>query len=556
MLSDLQSTDLHLQNYYDLAIIGAGISSAYTLIHYISLLEQQSQADRSGNRPLKIVVTESAGEFWTGMPYGSRSGSSALLISPLKEFMPQAAEREQFVNWLNQNRESVFDPQKYAGGLLSSQWLADSESAMSQGLWDDLFLPRQVFGIYLKQQIAACLQSAAEKGLIEYRLIAAEATDIQRIENLYRVDIASPEGNLPSFFARDIVLAIGSPPNVAFEHSQPNESVGDICYIDNMYVPSLDANIDRICKHLQASARPSHRQVTIVGSNAGTLDALYALNNSPAATSSIEKFIIISPNAAFPHRISREVTAIQYRAEQTIALAAATPFTARQILEAVERDIAAATAAGINISDIYLELSKAVIAALNLLNLAEQQQFVSKYAVEIGKLQRRAGGEYLDVVESLIDRAKLEFVKGKFVGYRPQLNGDFACEYRDSETQQLGVLDAPVGVVINCAGFQDVTRSSAVLIQNLIRRGICQANESKRGFAIDKNFKANDNCYVMGPLVAGNIDGEFKVWHAESCQRIISLSKQLAAVLVRPKQSELPTILVPNVETVGVLVNV
>jgi uncharacterized NAD(P)/FAD-binding protein YdhS len=323
-----------------------------------------------------------------------------------------------------------------------------------------------------------------------------------------------------------------------------------------MYVPSLDANIDRICKHLQASARPSHRQVTIVGSNAGTLDALYALNNSPAATSSIEKFIIISPNAAFPHRISREVTAIQYRAEQTIALAAATPFTARQILEAVERDVAAATAAGINISDIYLELSKAVIAALNLLNLAEQQQFVSKYAVEIGKLQRRAGGEYLDVVESLIDRAKLEFVKGKFVGYRPQLNGDFACEYRDSETQQLGVLDAPVGVVINCAGFQDVTRSSAVLIQNLIRRGICQANESKRGFAIDKNFKANDNCYVMGPLVAGNIDGEFKVWHAESCQRIISLSKQLAAVLVRPKQSELPTILVPNVETVGVLVNV
>ena len=100
------------------------------------------------------------------------------------------------------------------------------------------------------------------------------------------------------------------------------------------------------------------------------------------------------------------------------------------------------------------------------------------------------------------------------------------------------MLDAPVGVVINCAGFQDVTRSSSVLIQNLIRRKICVPNDSKRGFRIDKNFEMSKNCYLMGPLVAGNMDGNFKVWHAESCQRIINLSKHLAEVLLSPTQLE------------------
>ena len=72
-------------------------------------------------------------------------------------------------------------------------------------------------------------------------------------------------------------------------------------------------------------------------------------------------------------------------------------------------------------------------------------------------------------------------------------------------------------------------------------------------------FEANKNCYVMGPLVAGNIDGDFKVWHAESCQRIIGLSKQLAEVLVARSTPPVHPVVAANVafhpaETVGALV--
>ncbi len=189
--------------------------------------------------------------------------------------------------------------------------------------------------------------------------------------------------------------------------------------------------------------------------------------------------------------------------------------------------------------------------ALNLLNPAEQKQFVVRYSVDIGKLQRRAGGEYLDVVNNLIAQNKLEFRKGKFVKYSAPISGKSNCEYRDSENITQPVLDTPISIIINCAGFQDVTKSSSILIQNLIRRGICIPNDSNRGFVTDKDFKANTNCYLMGPLVAGNIDGDFKVWHAESCQRIIGLSERLAAAL---QQSAPQIAVVPTVENTELLV--
>lgn len=557
MLTDSPPAQLPSGKYYDLAVIGAGISSAYTIIHYISLLEQQAlngAKELSQVQPVKILVTEKSGEFWTGIPYGSRSGRTSLLISPLKEFIPQQLEREHFVEWLNTNRSSVFDPQEYNKGELSRKWLQENESAMSQGLWDDLFIPRHVFGVYLKERLSNLLQTATAKGLIEIDLLTADVLDVQNVRDTYRVDVAVANEDDTYFWAKKVVIAIGSPPNVAFERDDANDLDREICYIDNMYEPSLDFNIDRICKSLQQSDRQSNRQVLIVGSNAGTLDALYSLNNSKLATSLIDKFTILSPNAAFPHRISREIVCVNYTPKHLVALVATESFTAKQILEAVMQDVAWATAQNINISDIYGDISKVVIQALGQLSFGEQKQFVSRYAVEIGKLQRRAGGEYLDVIDDLISQQKLEFLKGKFVKYSPLTARSASCEYIDSEDSQQKVYDAPIDVIINCAGFQDVTKSSSVLIQNLIRREIFVANDSHRGFVIDKNFESTSskNCYLMGPLVAGNIDGNFKVWHAESCQRIISLSQTLADVLL---QSDEPQESSSALDPAGVLIN-
>ncbi len=530
MLTEAQSDPLQIP-CYDIAIIGAGVSSAYTLVHYISCLEQQAAIavdPTQKRRPIRIIVTEKSGDFWTGMPYGSRSGRHALLISPLHEFIPQQLERANFVNWLTTNRDRVFNPQEYNQGELSRKWLQDNQEAMSQGLWDDLFIPRSTFGLYIQERLAQLLATATAQGLIEFKLITAEVLDVQNIQGAYQVDLDGNEHT--SFLAKQLVLAIGSPPNVAFDNAQSPNSADGICYINNVYEPSLSFNLDRICKSLAQTADQSQRQILMIGSNAGTLDTLYSVNNSQTAVDLIDKFIVLSPNAAFPHRISKGIVELNYQPQYLLELVKSVSFTAKEIFIAVKQDVAAATAQNINVSDIHGDISKITMQALGQLTPAEQKQFVIKYAVEIGKYQRRAGGEYLDVVNNLVAQDKMEFLKGKFIKYAPLEKGGSSCEYLDTDNQPQ-VVDVPISVIINCAGFQDVTRSSSILIQNLIKRKICIPNDSNRGFIIDKNFKANHNCYVMGPLVAGNIDGDFKIWHAESCQRIISLSEQLAATL-------------------------
>jgi uncharacterized NAD(P)/FAD-binding protein YdhS len=521
-------SDLSSAKLYDLAIVGAGIASAYTILHYLERWEQQFVPGRT--QPVKIVVTEKSGEFWTGIPYGNRSGRTALLISPLKEFIPQQPERAHFIAWLNDNREWLFDRQVYQErGQLASQWLDANAAAMARSDWDDLFIPRHTFGLYLQSRLNEMLATATAKGLIECDLITADVQDIQRDGELFAIDIVT-DTHGHRFTAKQLVLAIGSPPNLGFEQSATDKEA-ELCYIDNMYEPSLDVNIERLCRSL-ANVQPSARQVMIIGSNASTLDTLFSINNSPDATNLIEKFVILSPSATFPHRINREVPAIDYTPDALVALVQTASFTAKQILAAVEQDVADAIAQDINISDIYGDITKVVMQGLNLLNIEEQAQFVFKYAVEIGKFQRRAGGEYLDVVNDLVDRAKLEFIKGRFAHQLPLSGGGTGCEYLDSQQRQSQIFDRPLAAIINCAGFQDVTKSSSPLIQNLLRREICHPNQSNRGFIIDKNFQASDNCYVMGPLVAGNIDGNFRVWHAESCQRILGFSKHLAEVLL------------------------
>lgn len=512
-----------MEESYDLAFVGSGVSSAYTLKHYLALLEEHPPA-----KAVRVIVLEKSGEFWAGVPFGHLAGRASLLISSLKEFIPQEKERADFKAWLTQNREGLLDKSGGTGGQLSARWLLDNAGAISAGDWDDLYLPRYLFGCYLRERLTALLQGAVAKGLVEFKLATSDVVDIERCGELQRLVLDSRE--VSGIFAKKVILAIGSPPYSGVAQFQSDASSNGACFIDNMYEPSLDANVQRICACL---AQSSGNQVLIIGSNASALETLYNLTNSRKAMSLIGRIIMLSPDAAFPHRINREVAPSNYRLAHLDALAESSALTSRDILSAVERDVAGAAAERINIADLYHDISRRVIAAMGRLDRHEQEKFVAVHGVEIGKLQRRAGPEYLDVAQSLIAQGKLEMHKGRFVKYLARDEGGPGFEYLEGRTGGTKVFSAPIAAVVSCAGFQDVTKTSSVLIQNLIRRGVCAPNASKRGFAINAEYEASPGCYVMGPLVAGNILGTFKVWHAESCTRVINMSKQLAEILAR-----------------------
>ena len=518
---------------YDIVIIGSGIACSYTLIHYFERLKRQLPT-----KTVKVAVLDKSGDFWGGVPYGSRSGRQSLIITALKEFLPQP-ERELFVSWLNKNYSSIFNTLEQRNGLLCSQWLKSYEEAMLQGDWDNLFIPRYVFGLYIKDRVEQLLKEAHEQAYLECDLFDADVVNIQKVDDIYQVEYSVPKEDNSFILGQKVILAIGSPPNKIsflnkFETSEKSQNANqDICFISNMYESSQDDNLERILKYLRQSGNASQKnRVLIIGSNASALETIYSLINIEEAHDLISKFIVISPNAQFPHRIDSKPVSTIFIPHHLKSLVQAQKFTAEQILEAVKQDVKSALANNETINSTFPIISKGVIDALNQLNFAEQKLFVTKYGVDIGKYQRRAGADYLDVVEKLIAEGKLEFLKGKFIKTIHLESGGSGFEFTTTSDESKQKYTDSISVVINCAGFQDLTRSSSPLIKNLIQQKICIPNDSKCGFEMNENFEVNQNLYVIGPLVAGNINDKLKVWHAESCGRIIGLSQQLAEILV------------------------
>lgn len=525
----------HGDESFDLAIVGGGISSAYTLIHYISLIEKQRPS-----APVRVVVFERTGEFWSGIPYGRRSGVHSLLISSVKEFLPQD-EREAFAKWLSKNRDWVFDKLTEGKWELSSAWLRKNRKAMAESRWDDLFVPRYTFGLYLEERVTKLLRRAAKAGIVECHLVVAEVLDIQSVGGSYRVDVNGNSGDSESVRARKLVLALGSPPNCGLKRARTPDGEREVLFVDDMYEPSLDANVRHIGEVLERSDERC-RKVLIAGTNASALEALYCLTNCSKTNAAITEFVVVSSSIEFPHRIVSEGRALDYSPQHLMVLLKKRAVQAKQILDAVRRDVARASAQNVNIASIYGDISKAMLEVLEQLNAREQRRFVTKYGAEIGRMQRRAGAEYLDVVDMLARERRLEMHKGRINRCISLTEDGMWIEVKGAKNLRRKVFIPGVSVFISCAGFRDVSRSASSLMKNLIRRKLCVPNESNRGFLINERYEAQRNLYVMGPLVAGNVAGKIRVWHAESCCRIIGMSKQLAEILSENPKSEVAAV--------------
>ncbi|MEL6931106.1 MAG: FAD/NAD(P)-binding protein, partial [Cyanobacteria bacterium J06600_6] len=284
-VSNLPTSDTSnqfLDNSYDLVIIGSGISCAYTLIHYLSLLSEKlaSVENKSAIKTVRVAVFDKSGEFWKGIPYGSRSGKQALIITPLKEFLPHP-ERELFINWLQENNSIIFESLEKRSGDLNLKWLESYRQAIEQGCWEELFVPRYLFGWYLQERVTKILESVEAQNYVRFESISADVCDVQKLDRGYQIETADQN----TFLATKVVLAIGSPPNKSafarqLEVLEQSSNREDLCCITNMYKPSQDQSIERVLQHL-AKSPEQIKQILIIGSNASALETIYSLNNRP-----------------------------------------------------------------------------------------------------------------------------------------------------------------------------------------------------------------------------------------------------------------------------------
>jgi sugar O-acyltransferase (sialic acid O-acetyltransferase NeuD family) len=521
-LPPLQSPTASSGSHFDLAIVGSGLASTSTLLNLIKRLESDAL-----RRKLNLAVFEAKGEFFGGIAYGSATGTKSLLITSLKDFLPEP-ELSEFKDWLSNNKEWAFDQFRINCGEQTVHWLEVNAQAMNSNDWDQLFLPRYLFGLFLKSIGLETLNKAVEKGLISFELIQASVHDIERINNRFRIDFRRSKRNVGFATADQVVLAIGSAPfRQLFNEKVYSPQLGGLV-IDNPYSIGVTNVFERISRHLKLHGW-TKCNLALIGSNATMIEVIYNMCDIPGFLEGLGKVTVVSPSCEWPDRITEKSTNHDFDCHHLKALSQSPEFTATEIFVAVKNDILNSKKEGFSFSDSFDTIATWMNKLVARLSEDQKLEFVSCQGIAIGRLQRRAGGQYCDAIQRLKDAGILRKLSARFLEISENSSAGLRFDYLDNSGARHRS-DDQYQVVINCTGFEPISpKSSNALIRNLLKRKLASANPSGMGLIVDSQLAASQDLYVVGPLMGGNIIGKDLVWHAEHCGRIIRFSKLLVS---------------------------
>lgn len=513
----------------DLIFVGAGASTAYTLV---GLLDALTDGDDTGDGdPLRVLVVDRAPDAFSGIPYGDRAARACLLITSLRDFLPDE-ERGRFSRWLSEHKHDVFEKFRAGAGPLATAWWDRHRAAIEADDFEDLFLPRYTFGEYLKDLTRTAIARAEAAGRARVTVVRDEVEAVR----------PAPGGGYTVHGAngvlrgRRVVLAVGSPP--ARPRLADAAGRADAVLLDDPFA-DLPGALRQVSAGLAAAAargtsrqRPPH--VVILGGNASAMDVLFQVNDltGPGTTDAV--ITVLSPRGELPARIEEPASAPGYRPQALEGLADADAVRAADIYEAAVRDIDRGRDAGFSPAHTLRPVSQAVVALLPRLSPEETAEFAGRWGVQLGRHQRRAGLEYWGVVDRLTAEGRFRLVPGAFTGLAVDPDGTAHVEHVGATGPVR--LDLPADVVINCAGPSgDVRVDAPRLLEQLLGEGVCAASRHGAGIAVRTGLQAAEGLYVMGPLLAGNLVDGGPVWHLEHCGRISAyggkLGRELAGTL-------------------------
>ncbi len=490
-----------VESTFDLTFIGAGISCAYTLQAVLAELRANPPS-----RPIQMAIIEPGPDCFGGLAYGRRSGGTARVITPLSEFL-SPPERDRFVEWLQGHMVEAFDDFETTAGPRSRAWLDAHRADIVAGTCNDLYLPRSLFGHYVEATTNEAISAAVDDGLVDLRVIRAAATGLTEVVDGFEV-MTDGDGSLRS---RRVVLSVGTPRAGRLfddlDRGGDCES-GPALMIETPYSPDLAATIGRIADHVHRIADRSPK-IVIVGANATMLDVLYQLEDHPGVAATQPTYCVISHRGVFPARLeSPEPRPTDL--PNLDRLSGRTQLRAADIHDAVVADLIHHGCPPQDGGWLIPAIGRAIGSLAAELPPAEQQIFATSTGNEIGRLQRRAGIDYYQVVDSLDAAHRIVRRQGSFDDHLVHLEGD--CSF---------------DVIVNASGSAGLVPGSSPLLDSIIESGTATVTEAKTGVVVDERYEAAPGLFVMGPLLAGNVLAGRPIWHLEQAGRIISMSATL-----------------------------
>jgi uncharacterized NAD(P)/FAD-binding protein YdhS len=505
-----------------IAFIGAGIATSYTLIPFLDSYEKEKY-----NSKIEILIIDKSNDFFKGMPYGSRSGKSVLLIQDLKNFITEP-HRTHFKNWLDTNLTELVEEFIENGGMYATKWAQINSPLYKKGEWDDLYIPRFFFGKYINQEVLWRIDKLVDTKKIKVIYIQKETVSITKKANDFQINF---EDNT-TISSDKIVLSIGSLPyKKIFDDKIENNS--NALYILEPYGLGMEKNMEQIASFInRRKSKNQKTKIAVLGANASGLEMIYKICDKLDIDEYDTSFKTLSSHGVMPDGAFDAIKANQFSAKHLQSLTQTNNLTASAIAKAAHKDIDEAEKQGLGAATTVRIISKGFGALLPNLSKEELLNFACFHGNQIGRRQRCAGNHYLSVVEELSNRNRFEHIKGRFQGLSKNPEG-LTIAYNNNDDSNLIEGPETFNIVINCLGSVDLTSNDLTpFFKDLIKTGLCEPNMSKTGFKVDENMQASENFFVAGPLLAGNQIGEKIFWHLEHCARIIWSSSVLSEKLI------------------------
>lgn len=506
---------------YDIAIVGSGIACSMTLCQ----LAQRLKHVPGGPKAVRIAVIEREGEAWNGIPYGRRSAVGALAFQKLQEFLGEP-ERGYYIQWLAANADSWLKIFRECGGPSAVKWISDNQPLMERNQWEELYLPRFLFGLYVSSRVTHAVERLSNLGLATVTLIHGEATEISRTSGgTQAIAVVDGTGLENVVHTARIVVAIGSPPQRSIDICGVSGREGHT-HIENIYLPSEDISIQKIYGALSSLPDKNMANILILGSNASALEVLYLINYRSEIRNLINSVVVLSRSGMIPYKVCEEAVPFELTALDSLRGS----FSAADLMRAITRDIRRAEKLKLNIADLRDPVGAAVGRLTSLMHISEQERFVCEHGVHFSKLMRRAGRDTRSAADELVGMGILTTLKGEFRTLEPHPTGKglMLAAYSPEACQPDLIHPVPFSISINCGGFEELDFCSSQFINSLIKNGLCTVNSTNRGFLVNQKLEASENVYVIGPLVGGNFNDKIRYWHVESASRIAGLAKLLA----------------------------
>jgi uncharacterized NAD(P)/FAD-binding protein YdhS len=505
----------------DISLIGSGIASTVTLIEVLDKLLNNPHPTKK----LRVAVIEKYHEFWKGIPYGTRSSINALTITSVLDFIYEP-ERPLFFEWLKSNKNDWISYYQEHGGITAESWLKNNLPLIENEEWEIIYVPRFLFGNYLSQKFLYLLKTAEEKQLVEIKLIQAEAIDIKIIAGgLHEIILEHSDNKLSKIISRKLVVATGSSPVKKMCEITGNKTI----YVNDIYEPSLSDNINLLQTNFSNIIEEGERNILIIGSNAGCIELLYLIQGIAEFRELINKIVIISTSGSLPYYTSTEILP-DHPTPNLDKVKTSGDYTIEKLVDGAALDIALAMQNGANMDYVATIISK-TLTLLEVLDEDAKKVFFAIHAIRLHNMFRRAGPEYRNAAQLLIDFQKVIMVKGSFLKICSLEKGIF-LNYLDIDTNQQRTYPMDFKAIINCSGSADLDSSSSRLLFNLVNKNICRMNLSRKGFEVNEKFEAAPNIYIMGPLLGGNVNKLIHFWQLENAARLTYLAPYLAKELL------------------------